>query len=59
MRYKVCYDIPEISGICRKESKVCYVTDSEYDAKVYIQSMYGLGDYTCYYIVKEEVTDAN
>ena len=57
MRYRVCYDIPGIPGICRKETIDCYVTDSEYDAKVYIQSMYALGDFSNYYIVKEEVED--
>ena len=55
MRYRVCYDIPGIPGICRKETIGCYITDSEYDAKVYINEMHALGDYSGYYIIKEEV----
>lgn len=50
--YQVCFDI-DFYGT--HETRVCYETDSEYDARSYIGEMYHLGDYSNYYIrVKKE-----
>ena len=45
--YQVCFDIDFIG---HHETRVCYETDSEYDAECYIGEMYNLGDYSNYYI---------
>ena len=45
--YQVCFDIDFIGY---HETRVCYETDSEYDAECYIGEMHSLGDYSNYYI---------
>ena len=49
--YQVCFgiDIPEFHY---HETRVCYETSSEYDARCYIGEMHMLGDYSEYYIRK-------
>lgn len=47
VKYQVCFDI-EFYG--KVETRICYETDSQYDAQCYIGEMYRLGDYSNYYI---------
>jgi len=47
VKYQVCFDV-DFYG-CH-ETRVCYETNSEYDAQCYIGEMYHLGDYSNYYI---------
>ena len=49
--YQVCFDIDIPEFHCH-ETRVCYETDTEYDARCYIGEMHMLGDYSNYYIRK-------
>lgn len=48
VKYQVCFDIEDYYG--NIQTRVCYETDSYYDAQCYIGEMYHLGDYSNYYI---------